>query len=118
MGLLHILPKLGKSGGHIPHSSSYSSSLRLAPFLSPFLRPRVEAAVFCWRSGDAQDPRGGTFGGAERVGGRGAQTLVGAASGGRRWLIVLSGIQEAASTVHRGMGALPRYMDLGNYWLV
>lgn len=32
MGLLHILPRLGKSGGHIPHSSPFSYSRRLSPF--------------------------------------------------------------------------------------
>ena len=55
MGLLHILPRLGKSGGHIPHSSlPFSYSLRLSVFfllpLSPlrlllFLHLRVEAAL-------------------------------------------------------------------------
>lgn len=57
VGLLHILPRLGKSGGHIPHSSlPFSYSLRLSFFfsslsLSPplrrllFLHLRVEAAL-------------------------------------------------------------------------
>ena len=36
MGLLHILPRLGKSGGHIPHSSPFSYSHRLSPFFLLF----------------------------------------------------------------------------------
>lgn len=54
VGLLHILPRLGKSGGHIPHSSPFSYSLRLSlfcPLLFFFF-----IYVFCWRWG------GGTHG--------------------------------------------------------
>ncbi|KAG7224982.1 hypothetical protein INR49_014899, partial [Caranx melampygus] len=69
VGLLHILPRLGKSGGHIPHSSPFSYSLRLSPpfFFSFFfffifvLKPRS----FVGAGGNAWDPRRGTFGEAE-----------------------------------------------------
>ena len=62
VGLLHILPRLGKSGGHIPHSSlPFSYSLRLSVFfffsLSPpfvfffFFISVLKPRSFCWRSG-------------------------------------------------------------------
>lgn len=123
MGLLHILPRLGKSGGHIPHSSPFSYSLRLSLFFPLFLHLRVEAAVFCWRRGGGDeggrrmgDPRRGTFffffffGEADRVGDRG-RTDASWSCGERQWLTMLSGIQD----VYSQMCALPRDMDLGNY---
>lgn len=83
VGLLHILPRLGKSGGHIPHSSPFSYSLRLSLFFFffLFLHLRVEAAVFCWRWGTHGTLAGELFGEADWVGGRDAQTLLGAAAG-------------------------------------
>lgn len=72
MGLLHILPRLGKSGGHIPHSSPFSYSLRLSLFSPLFLffnffflilHLRVEAAVFCWRWGAEGGGTHGTLAG-------------------------------------------------------
>lgn len=97
MGLLHILPRLGKSGGHIPHSSlPFSYSLRLSFFfllslsLPPFvvffffisvLKPRF----FCWRWGEnAWDPRKGELFGRSGLSGRPGRTdktLLGAAAG-------------------------------------
>lgn len=80
VGLLHILPRLGKSGGHIPHSSPFSYSLRLSlfcPLLFFFLHLRL---LLVLGRGHAWDHRRGTFGEADWVGGRDAQTLLGAAA--------------------------------------
>lgn len=118
VGLLHILPRLGKSGGHIPHSSPFSYSLRLSLFPPRFfLHLRVEAAVFCWRWGDAWDPRRGTFW-RSGLSGRPVRTDASWSCGGRQWLTtMLSGIQDTAPSVHCELCALPRDMDLGNYLL-
>lgn len=118
MGLLHILPRLGKSGGHIPHSSPFSYSLRLSLlFFSFFLHLRVEAAVFCWRLGGRMGPSQGNFW-RSGLSGRPVRTDASWSCGGRQWLtIMLSGIQDTASSVHCEVCALPRDMDLGNYLL-
>lgn len=53
VGLLHILPRLGKSGGHIPHSSlPFSYSLRLSFFFFSLSLSPPSSSSFssspCW----------------------------------------------------------------------
>lgn len=114
VGLLHILPRLGKSGGHIPHSSPFSYSLRLSLFFSFFifvLKPR--SFVGAWgRMGPSQ----GNFWRSGQSG-RPGRTNASWSCGGRQWLTVLCGIQDTASSVCCEMCALPCDMDLGNYLL-
>lgn len=118
VGLLHILPRLGKSGGHIPHSSPFSYSLRLSPPPPPlfFLHLRVETAVFCWRWRGRMGPSQGNFW-RSGLSGRPGRANASWSCGEHQWLSMLSGIQDPASSVRSEMCALPRDVDLGNYLL-
>lgn len=106
MGLLHILPRLGESGGHIPHSSPFSYSRRLSPFfftppLLFSLHLHVGAALFCcrrWGGGQPWDPGRGTFGGADGAGGQ-----CGKGEARPRSCSVRSGIQETPADSGTGV---------------
>lgn len=100
MGLLHILPRLGKSGGHIPHSSPFSYSRRLSPFppLSPSSSRRSRGLLLpALGRGKAWDPRRGTFGGADGAGGQCRRGEPRPRSCGGRRCFVRSGIQDTAA---------------------
>lgn len=111
VGLLHILPRLGKSGGHIPHSSPFSYSLRLSlfcPLLFFFF-----IYVFCWRWG------GGTHG---TIAGELLEKRTEWAAGMRKRFLELrraSVVIRALWNTRRSISfrALPGDMDLGNYLL-
>lgn len=117
VGLLHILPRLGKSGGHIPHSSPFSYSLRLSFFFffSFFfifvLKPRSFVGA-----GGRMGPSQGNFW-RSGLSGRPGRTDASWSCGGRQWLTMFTGIQDTASAVCCEMCALPRAVDLGNYLL-
>lgn len=118
VGLLHILPRLGKSGGHIPHSSPFSYSVRLSFFFFFFfifmLKPRPFVGDRGGGGGGHMGPSQGNF---WRVGGRCAQTPSWSCCGGHQWLTMHSGIQDTAASVYWELRVLPYNMDLGNYLL-
>lgn len=61
MGLLRILPRLGKSGGHIPHSSPFSYSRRLPPLFFPPFIFTSEPRSFVAGEGAGMGPSQGNF---------------------------------------------------------
>lgn len=117
VGLLHILPRLGKSGGHIPHSSPFSYSLRLSLFCPLLFFFSSSTSFVGAGEGARMGPSQGNFW-RSGLSGRPGRANASWSCGERQWLSVLSGIQDAASaSVYCEMCALPGDMDLGNYLL-
>lgn len=111
MGLLHILPRLGKSGGHIPHSSPFSYSRRLSPFppFPPSSSRRSRGLLLpALGRGEGMGPSQGNFWRSGQLRRRWTRPR---SRGGRHWLTMRSGIQHTAAAARR---APRRGADSGN----